>query len=120
MFRSLVLSIVLTLAVAPDAALLCTTWCVSQVPAASACHEGQAPAASHVIRGNATCGNCARLGAVPFLQEHVRDASSLAGVHAVLAPRYPFVPSNAAARPLPQPRCQWPLEGRALPAILRV
>lgn len=120
MFRALVLSIVVTLAAAPAAALLCAAQCVSEAPAAGACHEDQSDESTDMIHASAVCGDCPRVGAVPFLQEHVRDASSLAGVHAVLAHRYMSVPSSVAARPLLQGRSQWPLEEGALPAILRL
>lgn len=148
-FRAFVLSIVLTLAVAPNAALLCIVWCHPQAApssafhhgessaassashhgehsaASSASHDGETSATSSVMSRDNTCScpDCdkAGLGAVQFLREDVRrSVSTLDAVHAILVPRYQFAPLTADTRPQHERWREWSLEERPLPTILRV
>lgn len=146
-FRTFVLSIVLTLAVAPNAALLCTVWCHPQPAtsspshhgecsaassasyhgersaASSALHDGATSATSSVMSGDETCPDCdkAGLGAVQFLREDVRrSVSALHAVHAILVPCYQFAFLTADTRPQHERWRECSLEERPLPTILRV
>ena len=143
--RTVALSIVLTLAVGPEAALLCRAWCHPQVASASVCNHGLAasganashhgePAASSAsgnVEGSAapsvvwdaTCPYCDKGGlvAVPFLREDGRrSVSALDSLQTILVPRYQFVPSTTHSRPQQEPGREWSLEERHLPTVLRV
>ena len=145
MLRTVALSIVLTLAVGPEAALLCRAWCHPQVASASACNHGLAaadanpshhgePAASSApddVEASAaqsvvwddTCPYCDKGGlvAVPFLREDGRrSVSALDSLQAILVPRYQFAPSTIHSRAQHEPGREWSLEGRHLPSVLRV
>jgi hypothetical protein len=143
--RTVALSIVLTLAGAPEAPLLCKAWCHPQVASASACHHGLAaaganasdqgePAASSAsgdVEGSAapsvvwdaTCPYCDKGGlvAVPFLREDGRrSVSALNSLQAILVPRYQFAPSTTHSRAQHESGRDWSPEGRHLPSVLRV
>ena len=145
MLRTVALSIVLTLAVGPEAALLCRAWCQPQVAGASACNHGLAaaganasphgePAASGVsddIEGSAApsvvwddiCPYCDKGGlvAVPFLREDGRrSVSALDSLKTILISRYQFAPSTTHSRSQHEPGREWSLEERHLPTVLRV
>ncbi len=145
MFRTVALSIVLTLAVGPEAALLCRAWCHPQVASASACNHGLAAAganashhgepgassASGEVEGAAApsvvwddiCPYCDKGGlvAVPFLREDGRrSVSTLDSLQAILVPRYQLAPSTTRSRPRHEPGREWSLEERHLPSVLRV
>jgi len=137
---------VLTLAVAPNAALLCIASCHPQSAASSAPHHGKSSAASSVshhaqpsavtsashhgepsaassLVWDGTCPYCDNLslGAVQFLREDVRrSVSALDAVHAILVPRYQFAPLTTDTRPGQEPWREWSLELRPLPTILRI
>lgn len=118
MFRASVLSIVLTLAAGPNAALLCRTWCDPQAAAASGCHQ-EAPATSPSMAGDDTCDNV--LSAAAFLREDVRGGvASQDADQAVLVPRYHLAYSAIAARPGQEPGCGWSLDHRPLSTALRI
>lgn len=122
MFRTFVFSIVLTVAVAPNAALLCRAWCHPQVAAASACHHEEPSTTSSVV-ANATCDECDQVapGAAQFLREDVRRSVSNPDVdHAILVPRYRLAQLTIDARSGPEPGRQAPLEHRSLPTALRI
>lgn len=121
-FRAVVVSIVLTLAVAPSAALLCRAWCHPQVAAASTCHHEQPSATSSVV-ADATCDECEKvaLGAAQFLREEVRrSVSNLDVDHAIVVARYPLAELTSDARPDREPGRQCSLETRPLATILRI
>lgn len=135
MFRAFVLSIVLSVAVAPNAALLCIASCHPQPATSSVSHHGEHSAAlsashggetlvaSSVMGGDNTCPNCDNvgLGAVQFLREDVRRSiSALDAVQAILVPRYQLAHSTIDARPGREPGREWSLEERSLPTILRI
>jgi hypothetical protein len=133
-FRVVVLSIVLTLAVGPEVAVLCVAWCHPQGPGASTCHKqpstaagashyGEPSGASSVTSVDDTCPDCENVGfgAAQFLREDVRrSASALAAVHACLFPRYQFAPSTTGSRTDQQPERAWSLEARSLLVALRI
>ena len=145
MLRTVALSIVLTLAVGPNTALLCSAWCHPSMTGSSGSHHGMPvagpsapqhgePVASSasgyrdaavysVMTADNACPDCdnAGFGAVQFLREDVRrSVSALDAVHAILVPRYQFAPSAIDARPGQVPGREWSLGERPLPTILRV
>ena len=146
MFRAFVLSIVLTLAVAPNAALLCIASCHPQPAASSVSHYGkpsavssashhgepsatssashhEAPSAASSMVWDDTCPDCANagLGAAQFLREEVRrNVSALDVVHAILVPCHQLAHSTIDARPGQEPGREGSLEARRLPTILRI
>lgn len=116
--RAAVLSIVLTLAVGPNATLLCRTWCDRQAAAASGCHH-EAPTISPRV-GDESCDDMA-LSAAAFLREEVRrPVSAPDAAHAVLVPRYRLAQSTIDASRRHEPGREWPLEERPLPFVLRI
>ena len=124
MFRAIALSVVLTLAVGPNVAMLCNVRCHShrQTAAVSACHHEKPSATSGVIGVHpcADCGN-ARLSAPQFLREDVqRSVSALDVDHAILVPRYQLARSTSAADSGQEPVRTWWLEKRPLPTALRI
>ena len=145
MFQAVVLSIVATLAVGPNAALLCAAWCHPSAAASSAPHHGgpstasrpshhgepsAASSASHhgnpsagsSVAGDDTCDSCDNaVGAAQFLREDLRRNVSAPDVDpAVLIPRHQLAHSTIDARPGQEPGREWSLEERPLPTILRI
>ena len=133
MFRAFVLSIVLTVAVAPNAALLCSAWCHPQAGASSASHHGGPSAASSTshlgepsaassVAGEDNCDSCDNsVGAAQFLPENLRRNVSAPDVdHVALVPRHQFAHSTIGARPGQEPGRDRSLEARRRPTILRV
>jgi hypothetical protein len=122
-FRAVVVSIVVTLAAAPNAALLCRAWCHPQVPAASACHHEKPSTASSVV-ADPTSDECDQVavGAAQFLREDVRRSVSDPDVdHATLVPPcYQLAQLTIDGRPGREPGRQGPLEQRSLPTVLRI
>ena len=56
MFRAVLLSIVLSLAVGQNVALLCRAWCNAHVAAASGCHHEDSPT-TPTVAGDESCDN---------------------------------------------------------------
>ena len=120
--RAVVVSIVLTLAVAPNAALLCRAWCDPQVAAASACHHEKSPATSSVV-ADPTRDECDQSAVRPaqFLREDVRrSVSALDAGDAILVARYQFAPSTTDTRSGQEPWREWRLEKQPLLTALRL
>lgn len=132
--RAVVLSIVATLAVGPNAELLCSAWCHPQAAASSASHHdvpsAAASGASHhgepsagsSMAGDDACDKCDNaVGAVQFLLENLRRIASDPDVdHAVLVPRYQLAHPTIAGRPGLEPGREGSIEARRLLTILRV
>lgn len=119
MFRASVLSILLTLAVGPNLALLCGTWCDPQAVAASECHH-EAPATSPSVAVDDRCDNMV-LGVAAFLRQDVRrGVASQDADQAVLVPRYTLAHSTIATRPRHEPGRASSLEKRPLSTLLRI
>jgi hypothetical protein len=118
-FRTLVLSIVLTVAVGQNAALLCSAWCRPQV---AECHHDKPAATSSVISYN-TCDECDKeaVGAALFLREDVRRTVCDPDVdHAILVPRSQIAQVTIDTRLRREPSPQWSLERRSLATVLRL
>jgi hypothetical protein len=121
-FRAVAFSVVMILAIGPNAALLCTARCHPQAAATSACHHEKPSAASSVM-GVHPCDDCnsASLSAVQFLREDVqRSVSALDADHAILVRRYQLARSTSAADPGQETGRTWWLEKRPLPTALRI
>jgi len=118
-FRAAVLSILLTLAVGPDAKQLCMAWCDAQAAAASGCHH-EAPATPLSVAGDDCCDD-GMLGVGEFLLQDVRrGVPSPDEGHAIPGPRYQVGWSTIVARPGHEPGREWSLEQRSLPTVLRI
>ena len=118
-FRVAVFSVVFTLTVGQNAALLYRMWCDSQTAAASGCHDEDSATSPSVV-GDDTCDNMA-LSAAPFLREEVRrSVSSPNEDNAIPVPRYQLAHLTTDARPGHEPRGQWSLDHRPLATALRI
>lgn len=97
--RAAVLSIVLTLAIGPNATLLCSVWCRPDEAKSSACQHQDA-ATSPLVTGGGSC-QTAGASATALIREDARRGSPLAGAqHAIAVSRFRFAPpSNHTARP---------------------
>ncbi len=119
MFRALVLSIALTVAAGPSAAMLCRTWCNPQVAAADGCNHA-ASTASTSVAADDTCDDLA-LSAAAFVREDVRrDVSSADRHYALLVPRHHLADTTSDDS---YRHRSWPessLEKRPLSANLRI
>ena len=120
-FQAVVFSIVATLAVGPNAALLCAAWCHPPAAASSASHHGE-PSAGSSVAGDATCDDCDNaVGTAQFVREDLRRNVSAPDVdRAILVPRHQPTHSTIDARPGQELGREWSLESRRLPTILRI
>ncbi|MGH9242655.1 MAG: hypothetical protein ACRD3G_31790 [Vicinamibacterales bacterium] len=116
MFRVALFSIVLTLATAPEASLLCQLSCHPSAAATDECSHGQAPAT--VVKSGDDC-RLAALNVPGFIGE-ARGRAASPAAHAVAVPRYQL------ARPAIQPDAaesfaqRLALERRPLDTVLRL
>lgn len=118
MFRTALLSIVLTLAAAPNAALLCGTWCHSGASMAGEC-EHQTKAATLRVDVNDDCavnGN-----PFVFVREDGRGSASAPDIAgAVAVARFAFTSSASSTCSAYEPNSQLLLERRPLVLALRI
>jgi hypothetical protein len=114
-FRAAVVSIVLTLAVGQDTALVCSVWCHPPEAAPGVCeHQHQLTPLS--VTGNDSCTQLAA-GATVFVREDVRrGASAPDAKHGVVVAGFQFVPPPAHSMSGIKLRQETPL--RASPFIL--
>ena len=114
-FRAAVVSIVLTLAVGQNAALLCSVWC-HPPEATTGASEHQCQATSPSVIGNDSCTRLAA-EATAFVREDVRrGASAPDAQHGVVVAWFQFAPPPGHSTSGRQLRQQTP--PRALPLIL--
>ena len=122
-FRALIVSIVLTVAVAPNLALLCDVRCQQpQVATASACHHDEEPSAASSVVQRDTGMDCDTVvpGVAALRPEDLRrSASAPLGGHAISVLRYLPAHSTVDARTGREPIRQWSLDNRPLPTVLR-
>ena len=96
MFRAIVLSIVLTISVAPTATLLCGIWCHPSAAATDVCQlHGPTPSAS--LRDGATCTGVVLNGST-FIREGGLQAKAAPGMAAVVPWRRQAVVPDGARR----------------------
>ena len=90
--RAAVLPIVLTLALGPNAAVLCTVWCHPQESQNSACQHQDATTSPRVTRED-SC-RTVPAAATAFVREEAKRGTSTAGVpHVVSLSPFLFAPS---------------------------
>jgi hypothetical protein len=115
--RVTLISIVLTLAVGPNATLLCRTWCDRPAAALGACHRDQATAP--IISGDDSCDTVV-ISATLLREGERRGVPSPDGDHAIPVFRSDVARSATDARLGHEPGREWSLDRRPLPTILRI
>lgn len=119
MFRTAVLSMVLTVAAGPSVTLLCRTWCNPHVAVASGCHHEDRSTSVSTAGGDRCKDVVLRAGAL--LREDVRrGVFSPRGERAISVLRYQFARSTIDARLGPEPGRDWSLDKRPLTTALRI
>ena len=119
-FRAALLSIVLSLAVGQNVALLCRAWCQARVAAASGCHHEGAPSTPSVA-GDKDCDNAVVAAATAILKEDVRrDVSSPGANHTIRVPRYQLAQLPIDTRQNQEAGRGWLLGNRPLSTALRI
>ena len=119
MVRGAVLSIVLTLAIGPNAPLLCRIWCHPQADAATGCPRMD-PTTSPSVAGDPRCDQ-AVLSAAAVLPEEVRRVVSAPDTaHAIQVTRYQLASSATDSLPRHERRRAWSVEKRPLSTALRI
>lgn len=119
MFRAALFSIVFSLAVGQNVALLCRTWCDAHVAGPSECHHKDSISTPSVA-GNEDCDNVVA-AATAVLREDVRRQVSSQNAHqAVPVPRYQLAQLTIDARHGQEPWRAWALEKRPLATALRI
>jgi hypothetical protein len=118
-FRATLLSIVLTLAVEPNADLLCQSWCHPQTTDANECHHKNSTNSS-AVAGDTNCDHVI-LTVGTFLRGEIRsDGPSPTLGHAVVVRPHQFAPLTTHTRPGQEPGREWWLETRPLSTVLRI
>lgn len=118
-FRAAVLSIVLTLAVGPNASLLCAVWCHPDAAAAASC-EHRDPTSTSSVAAKDGCPDIAA-GTAALVREDVRRGMSTSdGQHAVVVPPFHFTLPPTLPEFGRQPGQHPPLEARPLVLALRI
>ena len=119
MFRAVLLSIVLSLAVGQNVALLCRAWCNAHVAAASGCHHEDSPT-TPTVAGDESCDNLVVV-ATAVLREDVRpNVSSQDANHAIPVPRYQLAQFTIDTCQNREAGRRWLLENRPLSTALRI
>ena len=114
-FRAALVSVVLTLAIGPNAGLLCTAWCVD---ATSTGCPHQDSTVSPSVRGDDTCNE---VGAVAFVPEDGRRiAPGPDSQNALVVTQFRSVPSQSNSRFGYGSGQQGALEARPLAIALRI
>jgi hypothetical protein len=118
-FRAALLSIVLTLAVGPNASLLCAVWCHPHGAPAGSC-EQQEPTSTPSVTANEGCPDIAAGTAALVREEVRRGVFTSEGQHAVVVPPFHFVPPPTPSEFGREPGQHPPLEARPLLLPLRI
>ena len=117
-FRAALLSIVLTLAAGPDAALLCGIWCHSGGGMAGAC-EHHTETTSPAIIANDDCTVSG--SAIVFVREDARRSTSAPTVQGGdLVPQSALTPPASGRHSRYEAASRGPLESRPLMLALRI
>jgi hypothetical protein len=119
-FRAAAISIVLTLAIGPNAQLLCKAWCHPQAArSASECHHKNSSTTPSVA-SDESCDKAVG-GPTAMLREGGwRGVPSPHANQAIPVPRYQLVRLTIDARPGHEPWREWSLEKRPLATALRI
>jgi hypothetical protein len=118
-FRAAVFSIVLTMAVGQDAALLCKAWCDQPEASAVGCQHQDA-AASPTVSTDDNCRNLV-VDAIAFVREDARRGGAAPDAqNGLVIPPFRFAPSLSDSRSAYESRPQLQLEARPLVTALRI
>jgi hypothetical protein len=118
-FRAAVLAIVLTLAVGPNASLLCTVWCHPDAASTGSCEQADPTSTPSVTRKDGCPDNAA--GTSALVREDVRRGVSASdGQHAVVVAPFQFVAPPTPREFGREPGQHPPLEARPLVLALRI
>jgi hypothetical protein len=116
-FRAVLFSIVLTLAVGQDASLLCRVWCPDAT--STGCPHQDSTTSPSVLAGD-TC-NEIEVDAVAFVREDARrTASAPDAQNGLVVQRFRCVPSQSNSRFAYESGQHPPLEARPLAIALRI
>jgi hypothetical protein len=118
-FRAAVLSIVLTLAVGPNASLLCAVWCHPDAASTGSC-EHPDPTSTPSVNAKDGCPDIAAGTSALVREEMRRGVSASDGQHAVVVPPFQFVPPPTPPEFGREPGQHPPLEARPLVLALRI
>jgi hypothetical protein len=118
-FRIALLAIVLSLAIGPDASLLCSVWCDPQAAATIGCDHGRSTNAL-TMSADSSCDRVVP-GVGAFLQEDGGRSSvdTVAG-QATSVACYQLAPLTSSTRSGQEPGREWSLENRPLSTALRI
>lgn len=116
-FRAALFSIVLTLAVAQDASLLCQAWCHDGSSEVCPHHDS---ATSPTVSAADRCSSVV-VASVAFVREDARrTAAAPDAPNALVVPRFRLLPSSTDLRPGFESGRRLPLEERPLLIALRI
>ena len=118
MFRTVLLSIVFSLAGGQDLALLCRTWCDGHAVAATECHHKNSRTPS--VAGSENCDSGVAAATAVLREDVRRDVSSRNGNQAIPVVRYQLAQLTIGAGSLQEPWREWSLENRPLSTALRI
>jgi hypothetical protein len=118
-FRAALFSIVLTMAVGQDAALLCKAWCYQPESSAVGCQHHDAMT-SQTVRADDNCRNLA-VDAIAFVREYARRGAAAPDTqNALVIARFRFAPSLPDSRSGYESGAQSQFEARPLVTALRI
>lgn len=119
MFRVAVLSIALTLTVAPESPVLCSLWCHSTDQATGECpHQGAASTTS--LAPDDRCRDMSQDVTAFIREDGPRVAAASAGGQAVAVPSYRLTEPTTELRRIASSERAWALEGRPRDIALRL
>lgn len=118
MFRTALLSIVFSLAVGQNVALLCSTWC-GEHTTASGCHHKHS-STTPSMAGDESCGSMVVAVTAVVREDLRRGAPSPDANQAIPAQRYQVAQLTIDARPGQEPWSASSLEKRPLSTALRI
>jgi hypothetical protein len=117
--RAALVSIVFTLTVGQNAAVLCRAWCDGQGAPASECHQTSA-ADGLSVTADEHCGEVVAAAAAALPEDVRRDMSSADSDQAISIPRHQLPQLTIDQRRRQESRREPSLEGRPLTTILRI
>jgi hypothetical protein len=118
MFRASVLSIVMALAIGPDAAMICHAWCVGERQAAVPCHQGSG--GSLVVAADVCCDEGVRAAAAVLVGDTKPRASAPNGDPALQALQSQISNLASVIRPDRKIGRQGSIDNRPLATALRI
>ena len=119
MFRAALLSMVFSLAIGQNSALLCRTWCHAHTAAASGCHHENSHTMAR-LAGDQGCETVVVAAAAVLREDARRDVSSQDAKQAIPVTRYEFARLRIDARADEKPWRDRSLDQRPLSSALRI